>query len=151
MRLCASEAHSDPLRTAARSASSCVSPHGLSRIRKRFCRGINPHSGDTTAHRCPCVCLSSGLENVNILAPTEETLRISCCWNTRFPQPLMHTPCCCGRRILSIREQLDRINTECLFSLKEFAQGESSQRQRRGVVRWKPPDASTWQRGAAAA
>lgn len=66
----------------------------------------------------------SGLENLNILAPTEETLRISCCWNTHFPQSSLHTPYCWQSRILSVREQPGRINTECLFCLKELAEGE---------------------------
>lgn len=77
---------------------------------------------------------SSGLENLKILASTEETLLISCCWNTHFPQSLWRTPCCWERRILSIREQPGRVNTQCLFCLKQFAEGERLQQRRSGAL-----------------
>lgn len=82
-----------------------------------------------------CVCLSSGLENVNISAPTGETLRISCCWNTRS-----HNPYCTrlGKRSFSIRATWPH-NTECLFSQKALAEGASD-------ATWKPPDAAVWAR-----
>lgn len=86
---------------------------------------------------------SSGLENLNILAPTtEETLRVSCCWNTHFPQSSLHTPC--FWEILSIREQ----PAECLFGLKELAEGErrgggSSSSREEWCAAWKPPDAGS--------